>query len=69
MEPAAPAPVETKIAFHRGRIVKTTGDGLLIEVASAIDPLRRAADMQPAMAESIAPVRPDRRVGVLRSGR
>jgi class 3 adenylate cyclase len=36
--------IDLKIAAHRGRIVKTTGDGLLVEFASVVDALRcRAA--------------------------
>jgi adenylate cyclase len=33
--------VDPKIIEHRGRIVKTTGDGLLVEFASLIDARRR----------------------------
>ena len=39
------------IAKHRGRIVKTTGDGLLAEFASVIDAVRCAAEVQAGMAE------------------
>src|ERR1700740_843701 len=46
--------IDPKIAAHRGRIVKTTGDGLLVEFASVIDALRCAAEMQSAMGESNA---------------
>ena len=38
------------IARHRGRIVKTTGDGLLAEFASAVDAVRCAVEMQTEMA-------------------
>src|SRR5712671_2029759 len=55
--------IDPKIAGHHGRIVKTTGDGLLIEFASVIDALRCAAEMQAALAESNASVPPDRRIG------
>jgi adenylate cyclase len=41
--------VDPKIAEHRGRIVKTTGDGLLVEFASVVDALRCAVEMQMAM--------------------
>src|SRR5712671_3863679 len=54
--------IDPKIAAHHGRIVKTTGDGLLVEFASVIDALRCAAEVQAAMAESNAPLPPDRRV-------
>lgn len=40
-----------KIAEHFGRIVKTTGDGLLAEFASVVDALRCAVDIQRVMAE------------------
>src|SRR5271166_3439863 len=54
--------VDPKIAAHRGRIVKTTGDGLLVEFASVVDALRCAAEVQAAMAESNAPLPPDQRI-------
>src|SRR5713101_1855193 len=50
--------IDPKIAGHRGRIVKTTGDGLLVEFASVVDALRCAAEVQAAMAESNARCRP-----------
>src|SRR5271169_3468589 len=43
--------IDPKIAEHRGRLVKTTGDGLLVEFASVVDALRCATEMQTAMAE------------------
>ena len=42
---------DPKIAEHRGRIVKTTGDGLLVEFQSVIDAVRYAVELQRAMAE------------------
>ena len=54
--------VDPKIAGHRGRVVKTTGDGLLVEFASVIDALRCAAEVQAAIAESNAPLPPARRI-------
>ena len=44
--------IDPKIAFHHGRIVKTTGDGLLVEFASVVDALRCATEVQAAIAES-----------------
>jgi adenylate cyclase len=41
---------DPKITEHRGRIVKTTGDGLLVEFASVIDAVRCAVDVQREMA-------------------
>jgi len=40
---------DPKIAEHRGRLVKTTGDGLLVEFASVVDALRCAVEMQREM--------------------
>jgi len=54
--------IDPKIAEHRGRIVKTTGDGLLVEFASVVDALRCAAEVQAAMAESNASLPPDSRI-------
>jgi adenylate cyclase len=54
--------IDPKIAVHRGRIVKITGDGLLVEFASVVDALRCAADMQAALAEGSAILPPERRI-------
>jgi adenylate cyclase len=53
---------DPKIAEHRGRIVKTTGDGLLVEFASVVDVVRCAVDMQGATAERNAEVLADKRI-------
>ena len=42
--------IDPKVAEHRGRLVKTTGDGLLVEFASVVDALRCASEWQQAMA-------------------
>src|ERR671927_1686946 len=42
--------VDPKIAEHRGRLVKTTGDGLLVEFGSVVDALRFATEVQQTMA-------------------
>jgi adenylate cyclase len=54
--------IDPKIADHHGRIVKTTGDGLLVQFASVVDALRCAAEIQAAMAESNAPLPVDKRI-------
>src|SRR5216110_2421832 len=41
--------IDPRIASHNGRIVKTTGDGLLVEFASVVDALRCAVAWQSAM--------------------
>src|ERR1700756_2629442 len=41
--------VDPKISEHSGRIVKTTGDGMLAEFPSVIDAVRCAAELQRAM--------------------
>src|ERR1700740_921585 len=53
---------EPKIKEHRGRIVKTTGDGLLIEFASVVDAVRCAVEVQHEMTDRNADVPPDRRI-------
>ena len=50
------------IATHRGRIVKTTGDGMLVEFASAVDAARAAAEIQQAMTKQNIPVAQDTRI-------
>ena len=54
--------IDPKIADYKGRIVKTTGDGLLVEFASVVDAVRCGAKTQAAMAESngLFPRPPDR---------
>lgn len=48
--------IEPKIAADGGRIVKTTGDGILVEFASAVDAVRNALDIQRAMRQGNADV-------------
>jgi TolB-like protein/class 3 adenylate cyclase/tetratricopeptide (TPR) repeat protein len=54
--------VDPAIAVHRGRIVKTTGDGMLAEFASAVDAARCAIEIQRGMAGQNADVPPDVRI-------
>jgi TolB-like protein/class 3 adenylate cyclase len=54
--------IDPTIAAHRGRLVKTTGDGLLVEFASVVDALRCATDWQRAVAERTACVPPAQRL-------
>jgi adenylate cyclase len=53
---------DPKIKEHRGRIVKTTGDGLLVEFASVVDAVRCAVDVQREMAIRNANIPPERRI-------
>src|ERR1700736_3971126 len=50
------------LASHRGRLVKTTGDGMLVEFASAVDAARCAVEVQRCMAEQNADVARDTRI-------
>ncbi len=43
--------IDPKVEEHRGRLVKTTGDGILLEFASVVDAMRYAIEVQGAMAE------------------
>jgi len=54
--------IDPKIAEHDGRIVKTTGDGLLLEFSSVVDAVRCAVDVQRGMAVRNEGVSPDKRL-------
>ena len=54
--------LDPKIAAHRGRIVKTTGDGLLIEFASVVDAVRCAVEVQLGIKERNVSVPQDKRL-------
>src|SRR5471030_3208015 len=54
--------IDPKIAEHHGRIVKTTGDGMLVEFASAVDAVRCGAEVQRGMAALSADDPADRRI-------
>src|SRR6516225_12092521 len=53
---------DPKVKEHCGRLVKTTGDGALVEFASVVDAVRCAAEMQRAMAERNAEIPAVRRI-------
>lgn len=54
--------VDPAIASHRGRLVKTTGDGLLVEFASAVDAVRCAVEIQRGLTDQNIAVPEDQRV-------
>jgi adenylate cyclase len=54
--------IDLQIADHRGRIVKTTGDGMLVEFASAVDAVRCAVEVQRDMAVRNSSVPQDTRI-------
>jgi class 3 adenylate cyclase len=54
--------IDPAVETHNGRIVKTTGDGLLIEFGSTVDALRCATEVQAAMAERNGATAPDTRI-------
>ena len=54
--------IDPTIASHRGRFVRTTGDGLILEFASAVDAVRCAVDVQRGMAERNEIVPPEKRI-------
>ena len=54
--------VDPAIAAHRGRVVKTTGDGMLVVFASAVDAARSAIEVQRSMSSENAGVQQDSRI-------
>jgi adenylate cyclase len=54
--------VDPMITEHRGRIVKTTGDGMLVEFASVVDAVRCAVEIQRGMAERNAEMPQEKRI-------
>jgi len=54
--------IDPKISEHNGRIVKTTGDGLLLEFPSVVDAVRCAVEVQRGMAERNTGVPPEQRI-------
>src|ERR1700758_413349 len=54
--------IDPTIAVHKGRVVKRTGDGALVEFRSVVDAVRCAIEIQNAMVERNAGVPEDRRI-------
>jgi len=54
--------VDAKIAEHQGRIVKLTGDGMLVEFPSVVNAVACAAAVQRGMADRNAEITSDRRI-------
>jgi TolB-like protein/tetratricopeptide (TPR) repeat protein len=54
--------IDPKISEYSGRIVKTTGDGMLVEFPSVVDAVRCAAELQRAMIDREAGMPEDRRI-------
>jgi adenylate cyclase len=54
--------IDPKIEEHRGRIVKTTGDGMLVEFASVVDAVRCAVEVQRGMSDRNVGVSVDKRI-------
>jgi adenylate cyclase len=54
--------IDPTIAAHNGRLVKTTGDGLLVEFGSVVDALNCASEVQAGMAERNTPMPADKRI-------
>lgn len=54
--------IDPTIAVHRGRVVKRTGDGALVEFRSVVDAVRCAIEVQNAMVERNAGLPPERRI-------
>ena len=54
--------VDPKIAEHRGRVVKNTGDGLLAEFSSVVDAVRCAVEVQRGMAQRNTDVPQEKRI-------
>jgi TolB-like protein/class 3 adenylate cyclase len=54
--------IDPTIALHHGRVVKRTGDGVLIEFRSVVDAVRCAIEVQNGMVERNAGLPPERRI-------
>src|ERR1700733_12197384 len=54
--------IDPAIAAHRGRVVKRTGDGIIIEFRSVVDAVRCAIEVQTGLIDRNAGVQPERRI-------
>src|SRR5579859_7269388 len=54
--------IDPTIAVHKGRVVKRTGDGSLVEFRSVVDAVRCAIEVQNGMVERNAGLPPERRI-------
>ena len=54
--------VDHKLKSHRGRLIKTTGDGMLVEFSSAVEAVKCAVEVQRGMVTRNASIPPDRRI-------
>ena len=54
--------IDPAIAAHHGRIIKRTGDGIIIEFRSVVDAVRCAIEVQTGMVERNAGLPPERRI-------
>ena len=54
--------IDPTVAVHNGRVVKRTGDGILVEFRSVVDAVRCAIEVQNGMVERNAGLQPERRI-------
>src|SRR5450432_3622379 len=54
--------IDPTISVYRGRVVKRTGDGSIVEFRSVVDAVRCAVEIQTAMVDRNAGVVPDKRI-------
>lgn len=54
--------IDNKLKSHRGRLIKTTGDGMLVEFSSVVDAVKCAVEVQRAMVERNVAVPSDKRI-------
>src|SRR3984957_14974396 len=54
--------IDPAVAIHRGRVVKRTGDGIIVEFRSVVDAVRCAIEVQNGMSERNAGLPPERRI-------